>query len=284
MRRLDATGLYYYNARYYDATIGRFISPDTIVPYPADPQSFNRYSYCRNNPLKYTDPSGNVVTIGGVDVRDIEAALKSGDYSKIMSLGSQIMGDPNTAAGNNQLLSAYGWMKSVAPRLASYVENCDPVVNLVEGNINDAGLYTGKTDGGNLYIASWAGDYFSDKGIAAILGHELFHAAIRIGTQCRDDFAANEIFAFSMGFEIANNLGCLTELEPLFGLHLWAGMNPSLDPSVLNAMLPGYSQTLYDSYGYHEGAWFWAKPLRVWSNHDTNGILFLTVAQQVWED
>jgi len=59
-QRLDSTGLYFYNARYYDPTIGRFISADTIVPYPSDPQSFNRYSYCRNNPLKYVDPSGNL--------------------------------------------------------------------------------------------------------------------------------------------------------------------------------------------------------------------------------
>jgi RHS repeat-associated protein len=58
-QRLDNTGLYYYNARYYDPVIGRFISPDTIVPHPFNPQSFNRYSYCLNNPLKYTDPSGH---------------------------------------------------------------------------------------------------------------------------------------------------------------------------------------------------------------------------------
>ncbi|MFA4837249.1 MAG: RHS repeat-associated core domain-containing protein [Dehalococcoidia bacterium] len=57
-QRLDQTGLYFYNARYYDATIGRFISPDTIVPNPANPQSLNRYSYCLNNPLRYTGPSG----------------------------------------------------------------------------------------------------------------------------------------------------------------------------------------------------------------------------------
>jgi RHS repeat-associated protein len=57
-QRLAGTGLYYYNARYYDATIGRFISPDTVIPNPANPQCFNRYSYVLNNPLKYTDPSG----------------------------------------------------------------------------------------------------------------------------------------------------------------------------------------------------------------------------------
>jgi RHS repeat-associated protein len=55
---LDSTGLYYYNARYYDPSIGRFISPDTIVPNPMNPQSLNRYSYCLNNPLKYIDPTG----------------------------------------------------------------------------------------------------------------------------------------------------------------------------------------------------------------------------------
>jgi RHS repeat-associated protein len=58
-QRLDETGLYYYNARYYDPTIGRFISADTIVPDPMNPQAFNRYSYCLNNPLKYIDPSGH---------------------------------------------------------------------------------------------------------------------------------------------------------------------------------------------------------------------------------
>jgi RHS repeat-associated protein len=57
-QRLDTTGLYFYNARYYDPTIGRFISADTIVANPADPQCFNRYSYVLNNPLKYVDPTG----------------------------------------------------------------------------------------------------------------------------------------------------------------------------------------------------------------------------------
>jgi RHS repeat-associated protein len=59
-QRLDSTGLYYYGSRYYDPGIGRFISADTIVSNPADPQSLNRYSYCLNNPLKLIDPSGHM--------------------------------------------------------------------------------------------------------------------------------------------------------------------------------------------------------------------------------
>lgn len=41
-------GLYYYNARYYNPELGRFISADTIVPNPHDPQDLNRYSYVSN--------------------------------------------------------------------------------------------------------------------------------------------------------------------------------------------------------------------------------------------
>ncbi len=45
----DSTDLYFYEARYYDAVIGRFISADTFVPSPTDPQALNRYAYARNN-------------------------------------------------------------------------------------------------------------------------------------------------------------------------------------------------------------------------------------------
>jgi hypothetical protein len=39
--------------------LARFMSADTIVPDPSDPQTLNRYSYCRNNPVMYVDPSGH---------------------------------------------------------------------------------------------------------------------------------------------------------------------------------------------------------------------------------
>ncbi len=48
----EAAGLYWYASRAYDPTIGRFVSPDPIVPAPGNPQSLNRYSYVYNNPPK----------------------------------------------------------------------------------------------------------------------------------------------------------------------------------------------------------------------------------------
>jgi len=54
-----STGLYNYNARLYGPVVGWFVTADSIVPDLYDPQSLNRYSYCINNPLIYTDPTGN---------------------------------------------------------------------------------------------------------------------------------------------------------------------------------------------------------------------------------
>lgn len=53
------TDLYYYNARYYDPTLGRFLQADSVIPSVFQPQTINPYSYVINNPLKYIDPSGH---------------------------------------------------------------------------------------------------------------------------------------------------------------------------------------------------------------------------------
>jgi RHS repeat-associated protein len=46
------------NGRLYDPTLHRFLQPDNDIQDPSNTQNFNRYGYCLNNPLKYTDPSG----------------------------------------------------------------------------------------------------------------------------------------------------------------------------------------------------------------------------------
>jgi len=52
-------GLIYMNARYYLPEVGRFISADSIVPDPSNPQSYNRYTYALNSPINLTDPTGH---------------------------------------------------------------------------------------------------------------------------------------------------------------------------------------------------------------------------------
>jgi len=53
-------GLVFMHARYYEVRLGRWLSADTIVPQPGNPQSLNRFSYVLGNPLEYTDPSGHL--------------------------------------------------------------------------------------------------------------------------------------------------------------------------------------------------------------------------------
>lgn len=56
------TGFYYLNSRYYDPQVKRFINADDISYLGAngDLEAYNLYAYCSNNPVMYTDPSGNL--------------------------------------------------------------------------------------------------------------------------------------------------------------------------------------------------------------------------------
>ena len=60
--------------------IGRFISADSVVQDPYNPQSLNRYSYCLNNPLIYVDPSGHVYDDYIAEVEAAQEAEESGGF------------------------------------------------------------------------------------------------------------------------------------------------------------------------------------------------------------
>lgn len=77
---IDALGLIDMNGRMYDPNLVRFLSPDNYIQSPGNPQNYNRYSYCLNNPLKYTDPSGEKISwlwglAVGLNLVPIEAAM-----------------------------------------------------------------------------------------------------------------------------------------------------------------------------------------------------------------
>lgn len=57
---LDDFQLIHMNGRLYDPQLGRMLSPDNYVQADNLGQNYNRYSYAINNPLKYTDPSGEI--------------------------------------------------------------------------------------------------------------------------------------------------------------------------------------------------------------------------------
>ncbi len=84
------SGLDNFGARYFGSNLGRFMSPDPplLDQHIADPQSWNLYSYARNNPLSYIDPTGNAVELLG----DEEQRKKELEFLK------KSLGNDNAAA------------------------------------------------------------------------------------------------------------------------------------------------------------------------------------------
>ncbi|WP_187345105.1 RHS repeat-associated core domain-containing protein [Cystobacter ferrugineus] len=69
----DELGLINMRGRMYDPRIGRFLSRDPVVQFPLFGQSYNRYSYALNNPLRWTDPTG--FSLNQLDFADHEGTL-----------------------------------------------------------------------------------------------------------------------------------------------------------------------------------------------------------------
>jgi len=94
------TGLYYYGARYYEPTIGKFISADSIVPHPGNPQSLNRYSYVINNPLLYRDPTGHEGEFEEFNIFIVDPFWGSSNFISTPSI-SESDSSQNTILDNN---------------------------------------------------------------------------------------------------------------------------------------------------------------------------------------
>ncbi|WP_162923747.1 FG-GAP-like repeat-containing protein [Arachidicoccus soli] len=66
------------NGRMYDPVTGRMLSPDNYIQQPWNSQSYNRYGYCINNPLIYTDPSGEIFGIDDLIFGTVGALINFG--------------------------------------------------------------------------------------------------------------------------------------------------------------------------------------------------------------
>jgi len=85
-------GLMYYGARFYDPVLGRFSSPDTIIPEQTQgTQAWDRFSYTNNNPMRYTDPSGHCISDPLSAM--ICATIIGGVVSGVFNYASQVRGN-----------------------------------------------------------------------------------------------------------------------------------------------------------------------------------------------
>lgn len=107
-------GLVNMNARLYDPLLGRFLSPDPYVQAPDFTQNFNRYSYALNNPLKYTDPSGNYIIIDSFLIGLIGGGWKRATkmaWNDLKIWGGLFNTDNNKSFGGQvwELVSRFTW-------------------------------------------------------------------------------------------------------------------------------------------------------------------------------
>jgi RHS repeat-associated protein len=111
-------GIINMNARLYDSKMGSFLSPDNEVTNPENPQNYNRYSYALNNPLKYTDPSGNFPILAIMyaaslmySATNVMVAIQNQNYQAAFlgvfsfaasaGIGSMVGGAANSILGTN---------------------------------------------------------------------------------------------------------------------------------------------------------------------------------------
>jgi RHS repeat-associated protein len=174
-KELDSNELYYYGARYYDPELCRFIQADTIIPSPGNSQSFNRYSYCDNNPINYTDPTGHfkfkdfAMTIASIAVAMICPALSPAMWMVNTGVSAY------TAASSGNMLGFVGGLaggavfgalgKGIARGLSGVMEKAayngfgGALIGAVEFGVSGfgSGLTAAAASGANLRQAIRAG-------------------------------------------------------------------------------------------------------------------------------
>lgn len=150
------------NGRIYDPILGRFFSPDNYVQMPDNSQNFNRYSYCLNNPLKYTDPSGEFwnLIIGGV-IGGVFNWASHGCQFNAKGLGYFAVGSvagsvtAGVAAGVNVAVAGGNFWAGAA--------------GMAKG-ISSTGFFAGAITGGS---SGFAGGFLSGFGNSLVDGHSI---------------------------------------------------------------------------------------------------------------
>jgi len=194
---LDEFGLINMNGRVYDPGLGMFISSDNYVQAPTNTQSYNRYAYCVNNPLMYSDPGGNIFFItpgiswssqGGFGVSLSAGVGFQGGFSAQMTVGYDFSSHNfyATVGASYCYTTAYagygtksGWFSGVGFGLSSHGFSS----NAVSAGINYS------QNGG--WSANFSFAQFSNNGVDYSMSFSYSHAfPINDGLMSEDKFNA----------------------------------------------------------------------------------------------
>jgi RHS repeat-associated protein len=198
MERDTEASRYFDHARNHEFNLGRFLSPDKLQGKILNPQSWNRYAYAGNNPLKYVDPNGREIRLAG-DVRkalgDTRQLVPAADRSSIRTiteggvvrLDASALAAHKSSSGNFAMLTRLATTSKVVE-----VDTSSQNVATTSNEIKKLGNFTAPADyknpegflgimlgpsestSGNIHVQ--VNPFLSGMETAGSLGHELVHA------------------------------------------------------------------------------------------------------------
>jgi RHS repeat-associated protein len=121
-------GLYFYQSRFYDANLGRFSQPDSLIPAQSQGvQALDRFAYVNNRPVIFNDPTGNMLDDGecgraGIDCHDTTEQEKSHDLANEAMLTFQ----SNEMACQNGYMGFCNGFDSISNNISQWTWNSIP--------------------------------------------------------------------------------------------------------------------------------------------------------------
>ena len=183
------TGLYYLQSRYYNPTIGRFISADALLATDQGPLGYNLFAYCLNNPVNMTDYTGNlpewantcvkIFSVVAIAVATVAVITGTGGTGAVLLLGAACAGATggyfNEQAGGE---FASGYVGGVVSGLTQGFAGLAGPLGVVIGGSIGSGLGTLIAGGLDNY---WGLDDMQ-KSTATIFSSALKSSAVAFGT------------------------------------------------------------------------------------------------------
>jgi RHS repeat-associated protein len=174
--RDSETGLDYAQARFFSSTQGRFTSTDPLMASARaiDPQTWNRFSYVANNPLKLVDPSGLSAQLGGRNISNWNGAMATEQATEGISPWPDV---PVEQTAEN--IDSGNALDSVAPASSDSGTLTGTVIdpqNPQEAITNNATpeqadlLVSGAAEAARRMQVGQCRDFFGDRGLATFRG------------------------------------------------------------------------------------------------------------------
>ena len=260
------------NARLYDPKLHRFLAPDNFIQDPSNSQNYNRYGYVFNNPLIYTDPTGEyaivddiiAAVIGGVinlGVNIYQGNIK-GDFWEVLGKGSAAFG-AGAFSGWTALYPQFGgWLAggAVVGATNSWLSGEDPVQGAVFGAVSGAvGGAIGSWAASGLSVAI-QGLNISSPVLQGALGGGTVGGIMNVGSAVISgaDFS-DAMGSFGQGFAMGAVTGAVSGAGGGYAAARQNGINPWTrkaigSPAVDKALMPSIKKldaqirTIADEY------------------------------------